>query len=307
MSGDMMPKEQQNYIEKIQKHCLEETNMTENEAYDFAFRCWQLDYDRIPKKKEFLNFIGRGSCFNVKEGSNSAFFVDGGDLVLIDCGETTFSDLMKINERVELFKDITNIHVLITHYHSDHVGSLPSLIYYAVHILRINIKIYTADIQRLDNILDNGMMYLEDPTENSDIRYSVDYYPLSINQLSYILLKNITLSVVPIEEYHVEKSVGYLIEYFDKKSNKRCKIYYSGDTRNVNPVVYRHDCDYYYMDAANRGEKYPHQDISHIKTICKTFGVSKDKIRLMHIDDDSVLRKAEEYGFTCVERFMKGL
>jgi hypothetical protein len=39
-----MPKEQREYIEKIQKDCLESTNMTESEAWTFAFRCWQLDY-----------------------------------------------------------------------------------------------------------------------------------------------------------------------------------------------------------------------------------------------------------------------
>ena len=42
--SNCMPKEQREYIEKIQKDCLESTNMTESEAYDFAFRCWQLDY-----------------------------------------------------------------------------------------------------------------------------------------------------------------------------------------------------------------------------------------------------------------------
>lgn len=42
--GDCMPKEQREYIEKIQKDCLESTNMTESEAWTFAFRCWQLDY-----------------------------------------------------------------------------------------------------------------------------------------------------------------------------------------------------------------------------------------------------------------------
>lgn len=42
--NNCMPKEQREYIEKIQKDCLESTNMTESEAYSFAFRCWQMDY-----------------------------------------------------------------------------------------------------------------------------------------------------------------------------------------------------------------------------------------------------------------------
>ena len=44
--GDCMPKAQQEYIENIQKDCLERTNMTIEEAYSFAFRCWQLGYIR---------------------------------------------------------------------------------------------------------------------------------------------------------------------------------------------------------------------------------------------------------------------
>jgi hypothetical protein len=44
--GDQMPKEQYDYIKAIQDDCLESTNMTENEAWDFAFRCWQLGYKR---------------------------------------------------------------------------------------------------------------------------------------------------------------------------------------------------------------------------------------------------------------------
>ena len=301
MSGDMMPKDQQEYIDRIQKHCLESTNMTENEAYEFAFRCWQLDYDKKPKKKEFLHFIGRGSCFNTKEGSNSAFFVDGGNLVLIDCGESTFSDLMKFDKAADLFKNITKIHVLITHYHSDHVGSLPSLIYYATYVLHIHIEIYTVDMPRITNILDGGMMYISNKGNDEVARYA-HYSIMNIGSFYCIPLNDVNLFIVPTLEDHVENSVGYYIDYFDSKTKERCRIYYSGDTKAVNTVAYMLNCDYYYMDASNKGDDYPHQNVSKIKDACETFNISKDKIRLMHIDDDSVYEKAEEYGFICVRR-----
>ena len=44
--GDQMPKDQYEYIKAIQDDCLECTNMTENEAWNFAFRCWQLGYKK---------------------------------------------------------------------------------------------------------------------------------------------------------------------------------------------------------------------------------------------------------------------
>lgn len=44
--GDCMPKEQADYIYNVQQYCLDATNMTEEEAYNFAFRCWQLDFEK---------------------------------------------------------------------------------------------------------------------------------------------------------------------------------------------------------------------------------------------------------------------
>lgn len=41
-----MPKDQYDYIKRIQDHCVEWTNMTESEAWEFGFRCWQLGYVR---------------------------------------------------------------------------------------------------------------------------------------------------------------------------------------------------------------------------------------------------------------------
>ena len=41
MCGDMMPKEQYDFIKGIQDYMLEATNMEENEAWSFGFRIWQ--------------------------------------------------------------------------------------------------------------------------------------------------------------------------------------------------------------------------------------------------------------------------
>ena len=44
-----MNEEQKRFIEALQKEMLSATNMTENEAYDFAFRVWQM--------KDFLYYF----------------------------------------------------------------------------------------------------------------------------------------------------------------------------------------------------------------------------------------------------------
>lgn len=41
MSDNVMPKEQSEFINDLKEQMLVATNMTENEAYDFAFRVWQ--------------------------------------------------------------------------------------------------------------------------------------------------------------------------------------------------------------------------------------------------------------------------
>lgn len=48
--ADSMPKEQFEFISKIQADMLESTNMTEHEAWDFGFRCWQCGYAKVEKK-----------------------------------------------------------------------------------------------------------------------------------------------------------------------------------------------------------------------------------------------------------------
>lgn len=64
--SNCMPKGQREYIDKIQKDCLESTNMTESEAYSFAFRCWQMDYikadaiSKISKKQIEINELIKG-------------------------------------------------------------------------------------------------------------------------------------------------------------------------------------------------------------------------------------------------------
>lgn len=40
--GDCMPKEQFDFIKGIQDKMLDATNMTEDEAWNFAFRVWQM-------------------------------------------------------------------------------------------------------------------------------------------------------------------------------------------------------------------------------------------------------------------------
>ena len=73
-----------------------------------------------------LKFIGTGSAFNHQMGNTSAYIKQDNTLFIIDCGETAFARMKQLN----LFEGVQNVYIAITHMHSDHVGSLGSLIAY---------------------------------------------------------------------------------------------------------------------------------------------------------------------------------
>lgn len=76
-----------------------------------------------------VKFLGVGGAFDPEWG-NSSVLIDAGQAqgILIDSGGTTYSDL----RRTGLIDRVT--HILITHCHDDHVGSLGSTIFHACYI-----------------------------------------------------------------------------------------------------------------------------------------------------------------------------
>ena len=74
-----------------------------------------------------LRFIGTGGCFSKENINNSAYLKEDGHLILFDCGETVFHQILK-NDIIDT--DINRIDIIITHFHADHVGSLGSLIFF---------------------------------------------------------------------------------------------------------------------------------------------------------------------------------
>lgn len=73
-----------------------------------------------------LKFLGRGAGFNPKEGNTSAYFIENNELFLIDCGNSVFERLIKM----DILKNVDSINLMITHTHSDHIGSIGILVSY---------------------------------------------------------------------------------------------------------------------------------------------------------------------------------
>lgn len=71
-----------------------------------------------------IKFLGTGGAFDVDYMNSAAKLHFRGHYILIDCGFTVFPTLVHKNliQRVD--------HILLTHLHNDHCGSLPTLLLY---------------------------------------------------------------------------------------------------------------------------------------------------------------------------------
>jgi ribonuclease BN (tRNA processing enzyme) len=84
-----------------------------------------------------LQFLGDGGALNAARGNTAAFFIIKQELFLLDCGGTVVREL----DQRQLLEMVKAVHVIITHCHCDHVGSLADLIYYAKYRYKIPIDI----------------------------------------------------------------------------------------------------------------------------------------------------------------------
>lgn len=74
-----------------------------------------------------LRFLGTGSAYNPLCKNTNAYLPLGDTLLLFDCGESTFETLYARG----ILEQYSSFIVAITHFHSDHVGSLGSFISYS--------------------------------------------------------------------------------------------------------------------------------------------------------------------------------
>ena len=86
-----------------------------------------------------LTFIGTDTGFGIN--NNAAYVIRDNKLLLIDCGGTVFSELFRMEQNTKFLSTKDEIEVVITHMHDDHTGSLSTLIYYCVHVLKKHVRI----------------------------------------------------------------------------------------------------------------------------------------------------------------------
>lgn len=202
--------------------------------------------------KNRLRFIGTGGCFSKKNINNAAYLNENGHLILFDCGETIFHQILKediINE------SINRIDVIITHFHADHVGSLGSLIFFTRFKKVKDVNVIFPDVKMLNTFLDisgidRNLYYGRKP---SDMEYFLKEYA----QLHGDVVND---EIIPMPSF------GYHLKF------KEYNFFYSGDTCIINEDIVNkfnnNEIDYIYHEVSNDGYK-AHMDIDVLASALK--------------------------------------
>lgn len=235
-----------------------------------------------------LKFIGSGSAFNTELGNNSAYYKEGNQLFLIDCGSTTFKSLKENG----ILENVENIHILITHSHPDHIGSLGDLLFYSYFSMGgigVKANVYSIGATNTKKIL--KLMGVSEGYYN--------YIP-TLHTTETRLKQFKDLAIVDLNRNkHVDEifSFGYTLRIDGKR------IYYSGDTKELSKDVAKSInsgyFDYAYIDTC-KAEYVGNVHLSLNKLADTIASEARKRVYCMHLDESFSREEAEELGFNVV-------
>lgn len=239
-----------------------------------------------------LNFIGRGSAFNTKEGNNSAFIKDGSKIILFDCGSDTFSTIQELN----LLEGIDEIHAVISHTHPDHIGSLGDLIFYGYYVLKKEqpaVTIYTHKSHELPSLL--KLMGV------SGEKYNLEYMKIDIGE-TINLSKDNDIIIIPVKASHTKNlfCLSFIIDY------KGETAFYSADSNKLDrealDALEDELVDYYYQDTSWLDYE-GNVHLSYKKLVDAIPKEYRSKFYCMHLDQTFDEEQAIKDGFNVVQRY----
>ena len=168
-----------------------------------------------------LKFIGTGSAFNTELGNTSAYIKNDKTVFIFDCGESAFARM----KQIKLFENVENVYIFITHTHSDHVGSIGSLIHYLNLFNGIVANIIVSTDEEAAN---NQMKVMKNLLHTYGC--GEDAYEFTYADMLEDVLPNLS-DVKMVEVKHVDNLKSYSIELYFKDRT----IYFVGDNRDKTP------------------------------------------------------------------------
>lgn len=249
----------------------------------------------IKLKNNTLNFIGRGSAFNVQEGNTSSYVKKENHLLLIDCGSDVFKSLIE----KDVLKDVDEIDVLLTHMHPDHFGSLGDLIFYTYFKMGAS-QLPSLTIHHKSN---NLTKTLESLGVYSFMYFEQEFYTEFKGK--HRRIKDYFVKPVRVKHYpsladdNQFETIG-----FDLIINNK-SIYYSGDSyiipKKILTSFLNLEFDEFYQDTcALDYEGNPH--LSYKKLLELIPKELRGLVSIMHIDETFNITQAEKDGFKVVEK-----
>lgn len=218
-----------------------------------------------------LKPLGVGSAFNSQEyGNNSWYFVRTNKVFMIDCGSTVFNSFKE--KKLDKYD---SVNVIITHLHTDHVGSLGTLIEYLFYVKGLKTNIIT-DIHLKKDL--RTLLSISGIEE--------DMYNLITNSYEDKEVYHLDVGITFLEASHVTQLQSYslLIDFWDTQK----RIYYSGDANDLpNPLKIFNkpelSVDHVYIDYSINGSPVHLSNEQPLKQLAEWF--SDSTIYLMHLDN----------------------
>ena len=218
----------------------------------------------------YLKFLGVGAAFNYFTNNNCAYFKQNGKLYIFDMGEKICDKILALH----LLDDVDEIVVLITHLHSDHIGSLEPFLYWIHFFSKKTVKVFYPLKDNLKKLL-----------QLTGLDFDFEIYN------DYSLIKD--LKVEPVEVPHIPGSYAYFVY------SKEINFYYSGDTSKLLDRAVRElksgKIDEMYHEVTTSLSAMIH---THISILNNAFNMEeRKKITLMHLANEETLNEGKKAGY----------
>lgn len=233
--------------------------------------------------RKILNFIGTGGAFSKKYINNSAYYFTKDKLILFDCGETVFHEILNLGIIVE---NINRVDIIITHFHSDHVGSLGSLVFYCrfKKIKEVNVIFPNKELPyTLLKIfgIDEKLFSIKTPSEIKD------YYLKEYEQIHGDVDKDGNIIKMPSYGYHL--------------INDNDNFFYSGDTSVICDIILEKfknkEIKFMYHEVTDDGYQ-AHLQLDELVKVIEP--KNRKRVVCMHLGDNVDIEKIKKLGFNSV-------